>query len=200
MPVYRTDKLLTYLSEHTEAFLDKAVSEWQTLPHSSFSQTAADKWSANQCLAHLNSYGHYYLPQIENAIHIAKQAGSTPADTFTAGWLGNYFTKLMLTDASGKPVKKMSAPKDHTPQVQEDSHKVIAEFIEQQEKLLELLDKAKEIDMNNSKVPISIAKFIKLKLGDTLLFLIAHNYRHIQQAIRALNADNNLKHFRLEKI
>ncbi len=187
MPVYNTEKLLGYLSDHTESFLNKAVTEWQTLPHGVFSHKVSDeKWSANQCLAHLNSYGRYYLPQIENAIHIARQQASDPADTFTAGWLGNYFTNMMLTDASGVPTKKMSSPKDHDPRVQEDSHKVIAEFIEQQEKMIELLNDAKLIDINAVRIPISIAKFIKLKLGDTFLFLIAHNYRHILQAGRAL--------------
>ncbi len=205
MPVYNTEKLLDYLSEHTEAFLQKAVSEWQTLPHSVFAHKASpEKWSANQCLAHLNSYGRYYLPLMENRINVAKQNGSHVTATFIAGWLGNYFTKMMLTDASGKPAKKMSAPKEHNPQVQEDSYQVIAEFIEQQEKLLVLLNEAKHIDMNKVRVPISITKFIRLKLGDTFLFLIAHNYRHTMQAMRALNcakaANKNLKHFTLSDI
>lgn len=187
MPVYNTKKLLEHLSDHTEAFLNKAVTEWQTLPNGVFTHKASEKkWSANQCLAHLNSYGRYYLPQIENAIHIAKQQGPQTTDTFTAGWLGNYFTSMMLTDASGIPAKKMYSPKEHNPQVQEDSHKVIAEFIEQQEKILELLNAAELIDINSVRIPISIAKFIKLKLGDTFLFLIAHNYRHILQAGKAL--------------
>ena len=205
MPIYNTEKLLQHLSDHTEAFLNKAVTEWQTLPHNVFTHKASpEKWSANQCLAHLNSYGRYYLPQMENAIHIAKTQGWTNTESFKAGWLGNYFTKMMLTDVNGMPAKKMSSLKDHDPQVNEDSHKVIAELIEQQERLLALLEQASGIDIGKAKVPISIAKFIKLKLGDTFLFLIAHNYRHIMQAGRALEDSNaagkSLKTFVLSEL
>lgn len=187
MPVYLSQTLLDALSDHTEAFLDKAVSEWQMLPHHQFaSKPGPDKWSANQCLAHLNEYGRYYLPLIEKAIDEYTASGKDPAIEFKAGWLGNYFTGMMLNNADGTPVKKMSAPKAYSPETNNDSFAVIAEFIEQQEKMLLLLRKAKKVDMGAIRIPISIAKFIKLKLGDTFLFLVAHNYRHILQADRAL--------------
>ncbi len=187
MPVYFSKKLLNALSEQTENFLNKAVSEWQMLPHHKFAhKPAPEKWSANQCLMHLNSYGRYYLPQIEKAIEEAFKQQHQPSKQFKAGLLGNYFTEMMLTKTDGQPAKKMSSPKDHSPQTNDDSYPVIAEFIEQQEKLLTLLQKAKTIDLNKTRIPISIAKFIKLKLGDTFLFLISHNYRHVLQAERAL--------------
>ncbi len=187
MPVYLSNTLLDSLADHTESFLQKAVSEWQMLPHHQFAFKAApDKWSANQCLAHLNEYGRYYLPLMETAIEGAIQSGQNPSVRFKAGWLGNYFTGMMLNNADGMPVKKMSAPKAYDPQTNDDSYAVIAAFIEQQEKLLVLLRKAKQINLNSIRIPISIAKFIRLKLGDTFLFLIAHNYRHILQADRAL--------------
>ncbi len=187
MPVYLSQTLLNGLIDQTDSFLNKAVGEWQMIPNHKFSnKPAAEKWSATQCLMHLNSYGRYYIPAIEHAINKAVKQNQQPASHFKAGWLGNYFTEIMLPKTDGMPAKKMSSPKDHSPQTNEESYPVIAEFIEQQEKLLELFRKAKQIDLNKTKVPISIAKFIKLKLGDTFLFLIAHNYRHILQADRAL--------------
>lgn len=200
MPVYLTQTLLDSLAEHTEAFLQKAVSEWQMLPPADFArQPASGKWSANQCLTHLNQYGRYYLPLMETAIDHAIRAQQKPSVKFTAGWLGHYFTKMMLNNADGTPVKKMSAPKSYDPVANDNSHEVIAEFIEQQERLLLLLQKAKQVDLATIRIPISIAKFIKLKLGDTFLFLIAHNYRHILQAGRALGKDQKKLHlFTLE--
>jgi hypothetical protein len=187
MPVYVTQTLLDSLALHTESFLKKAVSEWQMLPHHQFAcKPAPEKWSANQCLAHLNEYGRYYLPLIETSINQAIQLKQDFPMEFKTGWLGNYFTGMMLNNTDGAPVKKMSAPRAYTPQANNDSYAVIAEFIEQQEKLLSLLRKAKRVDLEKIRIPVSIAKFFRLKLGDTLLFLIAHNYRHILQADRAL--------------
>ena len=84
-------------------------------------------------------------------------------------------------------MKKMKSPKDHSPAHILPSHEVIAEFISQQEKLLQLLRDAASTDLGKIKVPISISKFIRLKLGDTFHFFIIHEYRHFLQAQRALN-------------
>lgn len=189
MPKYLSNKLLIELQEQTESFLNKAISEWQMIKHSQFGyKTAPEKWSATQCLEHLNSYGRFYLPEMEKAIHKAKEKGWTSSIHFKSGWLGNYFTKLMMPETDGTVGKKMSSPKNHYPVSNTDSYKVIAEFIEQQEKLLLLLDMAQYIDLNKASCSISISRLVKLKLGDTFLFFIAHQYRHILQAERALKA------------
>ena len=88
---------------------------------------------------------------------------------------------------NGSLATKMKSPKDHAPTKILESHQVIAEFIDQQETLLKLLRKARQHDLNKVKVAISIAPFIKLKLGDVFMFLISHLIRHSQQADRALS-------------
>jgi hypothetical protein len=180
--------LLNQLAEQTEAHLQKAIEQWQMLPHSSFARMpGAAAWSANQCLQHLNSYGLYYLPKLEKAL---QQAPAQPADAdFAPGWMGAWFTRMMQIDsATQQPSKKMKAPKPHTPVQILPSHEVIAEFIDQQERLLQMLQKAAHLDLAAVRIPISIASFIRLKAGDVLSFLVAHNERHVQQALRALQA------------
>jgi len=187
MQVSQSNQLISNLQKQTEEILSKAVSKYQMMaPSKMIKQPAENKWSAAQCLEHLNSYSRYYLPEIEKAIKKAKAQNSTPHKQFISSWLGNYFTNLMLPK-KGKQ-KKMKAPKEHQPVANLDSDKVISEFIDQQEKLLALLEQSREINLNKVSVPISIAKFIKLKLGDVFGFLIAHNQRHISQAERALEA------------
>jgi hypothetical protein len=185
MQVYQSNQLISNLQKQTEELLSKAISKYQMIaPVNMLKQLRENKWSAAQCLEHLNSYGRYYLPEIEKAINTANADVSSPDEQFTSGWLGNYFTNLMLPK-EGKQMK-MKAPKEHQPIADLDSDKVISEFIDQQEKLLALLEQSKEISLNKVRVPISIAKLIKLKLGDVFGFLIAHNQRHILQAERAL--------------
>jgi hypothetical protein len=184
---YQTQTMINRLAAFTDHSLNKAVSQWQVLPNHQFSRKPSpEKWSATQCLMHLNSYGSYYLPEIEKAIHKALLAELQPVAGFHPGWLGNYFTTLMLPKENGMPAKKMSAPKAHSPETNDNHFEVIASFIDQQEILLSLLQQAKQIDLNKVKVPVSIAKFIRLKLGDVLLFLLAHQYRHLLQIDRAL--------------
>jgi hypothetical protein len=59
---------------------------------------------------------------------------------------------------------------------------VLKEYIDQKHKLLELLDKSKNTNLNAIKIPITLTKLIRLKLGDALRFLIAHEQRHMVQA------------------
>ena len=87
---------------------------------------------------------------------------------FSPGWLGNYFTNLMKPQPGGK-VSKMNSPKDHRPVKILESHLVVSEFIDQQERLLQLLRKSTSANWD-VRVPISLTQLIKLKLGDVLCF------------------------------
>jgi hypothetical protein len=146
-------------------------------------QPAPGKWSVAQVTAHLNSYGRYYLPLIKQALDNSTYKANA---SFTPGWLGNYFTQSMLPREDGRITHKMQAPKDHRPSPDVDSFAVLNEFMEQEKLLLALLDKARSTDLNKLRIPISIAKFITLKLGDTFRFLIAHHQRHFVQITNTL--------------
>ncbi|SFQ52389.1 DinB family protein [Parafilimonas terrae] len=193
MKTHNTQELIELLEEQTESILNIAVQQWQMMPSPVFKQQPSQgSWSAMQCLGHLNAYGRYYLPAIERAIDMARLKHQPAAEIFTPGWLGNYFTKLMLPGENGTAVKKMKAPKGYTITNEGNSDEIIATFINQQETLLLLLQQARYVNLNKIRIPVSIAKFIKLKLGDVFMFLIAHNLRHVKQAERAVNTAMNI--------
>ena len=183
--MYQTTVFLEDLQQQTEAILQQAVSEWQLLPPAVLAkQPAPGQWSAAQCLEHLNYYSRYYHPAIEKAIAAGRNA--RPSATFKAGWLGAYFTKLMAPQANGSLKSKMKAPKNAVPSEAPDPRAVLAEFIDHQETLLKLLEQAASVNIGRLRVPISIAPWIRLKLGDTFAFLIAHEQRHALQLTRAI--------------
>jgi hypothetical protein len=175
--------LLDQLEARIELHLKTVISSFQNLHEAELLKPAANGgWSVAQCLEHLNSYGRYYLPAIQKGILASTD---TTAPMFKSSWLGAYFTRLMEPGAKSKAMK---SPKEYNPQPDLDASKVIAEFIEQQELLLTLVRSAATKDIGKIRIAISIARWIKLKLGDVFGFVVAHNERHIQQAIR------NVKH------
>ncbi len=177
-------ELLSTLEQETEKHLTDAVRIFQNLPVQTLLKPAANGgWSMAQCLAHLNSYGRFYLPAIAHALD--HPAGNARIENFKSGWLGNYFTRMMQP---GDSTKRYRSPKDHAPVADLDAPAVIAEFIEQQERLIIYLRKAKSVNISATRVPISISKWVRLKLGDTFRFLIAHNERHLLQAKKHLQA------------
>jgi hypothetical protein len=56
-----------------------------------------------------------------------------------------------------------------------------------QVKTLEALNGASTVDLAKTKSGISIAPWLKIKLGDALRVVIMHNRRHLIQAIKAAN-------------
>lgn len=189
MTVYVTRILLSDLQEDTARLIAQTKELLLSIEEEALSQSPAPgKWSAVQCIEHLNSYNRYYLPQIEKALLNGAYKNLPAQTTYKPGWIGSYFTKLMKPGVNGELASKMQAPKDHRPAAHLNAKKVMTEFIEGEEKLLSYLERAEELNIAKLRVPISIAKFIKLKLGDTFRFLIAHQQRHMLQAMKAAGA------------
>jgi hypothetical protein len=65
---------------------------------------------------------------------------------------------------------------------------VLQEFVELNERFVNIIELAKSRDINLIKIPITISRFIKLKLGDMIRFLVAHQQRHMVQARNTLHA------------
>lgn len=184
MQKYHCQSLIYRLQSNVRAMIADAVMLKNEDPGCLLEQPAPGRWSVAQVLEHLNSYNRYYLPAIEKAIREDK-----PATAFyTPGWLGNYFTRLMEAGKDGEIKNKMRSPKDHSPNPQPDWKPVLQTFVETQQHLLLLLEAATEKNIGKIRVPISISRFIKLKLGDTFRFLIAHQQRHFIQLKNTLTA------------
>jgi hypothetical protein len=183
MPTLNTQLLIAELSQQTQDLL-AMVEQWNSLPVSLLnSQPQPNKWSPLQCIEHLNIYGRYYLPAIEKGINNTQYA---PKPTFTSGWLGNYFVESIKLPKSGTPSKPMKTLKSYNPNKLLDKQQVISEFLIQQEQLLELLEASKKVNLEKIRIPISINRLIKIRLGDCLRFVIYHNQRHFQQALKAM--------------
>lgn len=137
------------------------------------------KWSVAQALEHLNMYNRYYLPVIKKAMEdVTKESNAW----FVPGFLGNYFTKTMLPKNVYEIKNKMKAQKNYCPSRGVHVETVFQEFLQHQNTLLHLLEMAKKRNLETIRIPITLTKLIKLKLGDAFRFLIAHEQRHIMQA------------------
>ena len=141
------------------------------------------EWSVLQCIEHLNLYGTFYLPEIEQQILSSKKESAKMI--FKSGIIGNYFAGLMLVK-NGK-ITKMKSPKNKVPPNSELSITTLDKFLKQQERLKSLLSQARTINLTKSRSAISLSKHITLRLGDTFRFYVYHIDRHILQAERAGN-------------
>lgn len=180
MKAVNKKELIEHLEQLVEAHLQQAIRVYQNTDDATLLKpSATGGWSIAQCLEHLNSYGRYYIPQLKIALDKAQNLPDS--DTFTSGWLGNYFTNAMDPTRSKS---RMKSPKEHQPATQLNATAVVAEFIQQQETLLIYLQAARNVNINAVRIPITLTQLIQLKLGDVLRFVITHNQRHVLQANR----------------
>lgn len=154
------------------------VLEFKTYPLAQLNyKSSAVDWSILECIEHLCLYGKFYLPEIENRIMNGEPVGKAQ---FKSSFLGNYFVNMIKASNT----KKIKATKQMDSTGFELSIATLNKFIKQLEWLDSLLIKSKTVDLNKVKTAISLSNFIKLRLGDTLRFLVYHNERHILQAKR----------------
>ena len=179
----RTSKsrLIEDLISRTKANLN-AVEQFKVLSEKELNwKENAESWSVLECIEHLNLYGDFYLPEIKRRIAQASTAGDS--SEFKSGLLGNYFAKSMLPK---EKLNKMKTFKDKNPSGSKLNKGVLHRFTDQQKEMLDLLNKARKVDLNKVKTAISITKLLKLRLGDTFRVVIYHNQRHIVQAEKVL--------------
>ncbi len=149
-------------------------------------RSTAKSWCALECLEHVNLVGDFYLDEIEKRIRKAK---GRPGKFFQSGVLGGYLAGAMLPKNGA--VKKVKSFRSKDPKHTGLPPATIDRYVEQQRRMIGLLELAREVDLNKVKVSISFPRFIKLKLGDVFRFIIFHNQRHLVQA------DNVLKTWEL---
>jgi hypothetical protein len=176
-----TTAFLAALSQATRQLLATVHTEFLPLELAELNQQPAPTaWSILECLEHLNRYSRYYNPRLAQAL-----VQLTPAATATAevgySWLGRKFIGMM---APGNP-KKAKTLQRMNPRGSRLGREVLAEFTQQQEQLLELLAQAQQADLNRKVVPVEFLKLLKMRLGEAFEFVVLHEQRHVQQALRA---------------
>ena len=188
MKKIKTHDLLQQLKSDTRQIILETKLLLQQDPELLVQQPAPGNWSVAQVIEHLNVYGRYYIPEIRKALEHHKYS---PDEFYHPGWLGNYFTNSMKPTPDKQIRNKMKSLKNYSPAPELDSKVVIDEFLNQQQELLILLDQASANNISRIRIPISITKFIRFKLGDTFRFVIAHQQRHFVQCSNVMLALRN---------
>lgn len=147
-------------------------------------------WSVQQVLAHLNEYGRYYHPMLLKKIENTRFLSTKEA--FVSSPLGRSAWKSMKLGKARNIKRKFKAPKGYNPTIDKEivHGNEVDEFMHQQQELLTITEKAQNVNLRRVKVPISISKIIRLRLGDALLFITYHNERHVQQIVNLCNNPN----------
>ena len=175
-------QFLNELIDVTKAIITIAENEFMPLTLEALNaKPSAKKWSALECIEHMNIADKHYYKTFERKLQ-AHKPEKTP--TFKSGWFGAYFTKLM------KPVKGEVKYKMGTIPLFKPSSaltkKVLEKFITDQYNLLQLLETAKRYNITSIRIKSALGSWLMFRMGDAFHFVVSHNQRHVIQAQNAL--------------
>src|SRR5690606_19371681 len=131
-------------------------------------------------------YARFYHAAFNRRIE--KTRFREPKEHFVSSPLGRSAWISMKLGNAKNVKRRFNAPKAYNPSVTPGlvTGNDTAELLKGQQELLQILEKAATINIRRVKVPISISKIVRLRLGDALLFVAYHNERHMQQALNLM--------------
>jgi DinB superfamily len=170
---------LEHLSQTTRHLAETVAHEFSSLSLVDLNyKPAPDSWSMLECLEHLNRYSRYYNPALAKAI------AHVPCENCGAGISYSWLGKKSLEMVRPQNMKRHKTVKHMNPNNSQLTRATIEEFLQHQQELRHMLEDARKADLNKKAVPVEFFKLMKLRIGEALEFVVAHQERHVQQALR----------------
>jgi hypothetical protein len=140
-----------------------------------------DSWNIQEVLSHLNRYSSYYHHFFIDKINNTKF--KSVKENFVSSPLGKSAWRSMKLGRANNIKRKFKAPKNFNPSADPTilDKAPVNIFLEKQMEMMNILEEANAVNLKKVKIPISISKLVRLRLGDALMFVIYHNERHVQQ-------------------
>jgi len=147
-------------------------------------------WSVADTLAHLNEFSRYYhsafVKKIENTRFVSTK------EAFMSSPLGRSAWKSMKLGNAKNVKRKFKAAKGYNPTIDPSlvTGNEYSQFIDYKEELISIFKQAEGVNIKRVKIPISMSKIVRLRLGDALLYVVFHNQRHVEQVVKLVRHIN----------
>jgi hypothetical protein len=138
-------------------------------------------WSIEENMAHLNEYAGYYHPTIIKRIQ--ETSHHPPTVEYVSSPLGKSAWKAMQLGQAKNVKRKLKAPRNVNPTKKPDLVRgdELVRFRASQLEMLQILQLAQDVNLKKVKIPLSISRLVRLRLGDTLRMIVYHAQRHTRQ-------------------
>lgn len=148
------------------------------------SRPAENKWSAGDCLEHLNTINNLYLNNTYKVLEKTKKSDAQNKN-YKPRFLSQIFISLMKPESK----LKFKAPGKLKKMYKGDLDETVKIFMKTQDDFIELAENVHSYDLR-IKVPSPVTNLIKFQLGEMFMVIIEHQKRHLAQAERALETAN----------
>lgn len=144
-----------------------------------------DKWSIAECFQHLNLTMEYYVPQMLDAVQNKDQFPQS-SNSFKQSLFGKLAVRSMMPQPEKGIQYKMKTFKSLDPANSDLDIETVQHFLNFQDHMLQVIDGLRDMSLSKPKIVTIIGPLLKMRIGDALHFMVAHNQRHIVQAQNVL--------------
>ncbi len=154
------------------------------------SRPAPGRWSAAECIEHLNLTSRAYIPLLRRALESAKRSPSDTPRRYRRDFLGWLFSSMVgpMPRFGRLRLGRVKTPPDFIPQTTFDCAEAIAEFDRLQADLLSLTRLADGFPLDEMMIVSPFGGRIKYNVYSALRILPRHQHRHLGQAEEAAAA------------
>ena len=147
---------------------------------------AVESWSIAQCLDHLIVSHNAYFPDLERITRgNYKMNFWEKYSPLTTLW-----GRVMKDQLQEQVKRKMKAPRKIQPTASEISGDIVERYLVNLNIFLKYISGCQSIDIDRTIITSPLLRIVTYNLRDAFQFLIQHEHRHINQAIRVkLNKD-----------
>jgi len=141
------------------------------------------RWSAAECIAHLNLSNRSYLPRLAEALRILREKKLTASGPFRLDWNARLLKYWVV-----EPPSRLRLPTSEPfkPMNVSDATAACGEFESLNQQLEEQLASARGLDLGGAKIVSPFAQNVKYSVYSAFVLIAAHNRRHLWQAENAL--------------
>lgn len=167
------DQFRTILRRARELFADVDRETFNRRP-------GPERWSAGECIEHLNTTARTYLPALTDAIISGRgRGGSRRSGRTLVG-------RLLAWLQEPPPRFHRRARVELMPAQDLDPADVLEDFEALYEEVIVRVNESRDLDRRKIRVRSVLNPFLRLKLDDWFAYLAAHARRHLWQAAETL--------------
>lgn len=138
-------------------------------------------WSIAQCLNHLIVANQTYYPQLKQIINGQHKNSFYQRVGFIADWMGNRLLKDIDPQTT---TAKFKNPTVFAPSASHFSKSIVSEFETHQHELIALIQQLPSNQLQHAVISSPAAGVIIYRLVLALNIIVAHEKRHLAQALR----------------
>jgi len=146
-------------------------------------QPRPQSWSAAECLAHLNLSADPYFVAWEREFEQAPRVESAQEFHNLDFW-----GKILYWTLEPPPRLRFPTTAPFHPVNIDFPEKVLPAFLERQQRILETLQRARNVDVDHIKIASAFDPRVRYSIWSSFCVTAAHERRHLWQAEKALTA------------